>query len=103
MDKNVADILKVDITKLSTLGDNLLASDFNFDFDQLNQKMSEITNSWLDLEGEHFQTVFESFVTDAKTIHECVENLGTFAKERAAGYMDTLDQYTAEMNKVSNG
>ena len=92
--------LKVDIDQLSTLGDNLKKSDFDSNFEKLKSEMSKITDSWLDLEGEHFREVFESFVTDAKKISDCVELLGDFASKMANSYQGTLDSYSAEMKSV---
>ena len=100
MMSSVSDSLKVDIGKLSSLGDYLKNSDFNNNFEKLNTEMSKITGSWLDLEGDHFKEVFQSFITDAKEISDCVENLGDFAKKMAASYQETLDNHSAEMKNI---
>lgn len=97
---SVSNSLKVDIEELSKLGEYLLKSDFNDNFDKLDKEMSKITGSWLDLEGDHFKEVFQSFVTDAKKISDCVEDLGDFAKGMSTKYKETLDDHTSEMKKI---
>lgn len=98
--QNVSDGLQIDISQLSELGEYLTDSDFNSNFEKLNNEMSKVTDSWLDLEGEHFKTVFTSFITDAKQISDCVDKLGEHAKKMATSYQGTLDDHTSEMKSV---
>ena len=73
---------------------------FDKDFLALSNKMSELTDSWLDLEGEHFKNVFVSFMTDAKKINDCVVQLGQFATEMSTSYQTTLNEHANELNRA---
>jgi len=57
--------------------------------------MSELTDSWFDLEGEHFKTVFQSFMQDAKKINDCVTELGEFATAMSEEYQTILENHVS--------
>lgn len=97
---NSSDILQVDIQKLGELATYLNNEGFDKDFTALSNKMSELTDNWMDLEGEHFKNVFVSFMSDAKKINDSVVKLGQFANEMANNYQTTLSEHAEELNRV---
>ncbi len=97
-----SDKLKVDLQSLADLGSFLSNEDFDKDFEALSTAMSELTSSWMDLEGEHFKTVFQSFMNDAKKINGCVETLGAFATTMSSKYQETLNTHLEQLKSVVN-
>lgn len=94
------DVLEVDFKQLSELATYLMNEQFDKDFSALSNKMSELTDNWFDLEGQHFKTVFTSFMNDAKKINDCVVQLGNFANEMVGNYQTTLNDHVEQMKRV---
>ena len=92
--------LMVDTEKLTGLGDDLAASTFDKDFEALKNKMSTITESWLDVEGSHFSETFSSFMDDAKKINAELVKLGGFARNMSSGYEKTVQDYSNKLDKL---
>ena len=95
-----SDVLEVDFQQLSDLGSFLTNENFDKDFLALSNKMSELTDNWMDLEGEHFKNVFVSFMTDAKKINDCVVRLGQFATTMTGDYQNTLSEHAEKLERV---
>ena len=92
--------LNVDTEKVDSLGNDLISLNFDANFDDLKNKMSTITNSWLDVEGTHFSDTFSSFMDDAKKINTELVDLGKFAKSMSSEYDEIVQSYSSMLDKL---